>query len=54
MPAMTTSKAGASPALPAETRRTKGPCVAVADEMDLRTQAAAGTTERMVIGLSPK
>ncbi len=28
--------------------------MAVADEMDLRTQDAAGTSESMVIGLSPK
>lgn len=27
--------------------------MAVADEMDLRTQAAAGTSERMIIGLDP-
>lgn len=50
---MTTSKARASPAWPAETEG-QASCVAVADEMDLRAQAAAGTSERMVVGLSPE
>lgn len=32
----------------------QGPCMAVAYEVDLRTQAAAGTSERVVFGLVPK
>ncbi len=53
MPAMTVSKAGASPRLASGDVEGQRPCTAVPGEVDFRAQAAAGPPERVVVRLGP-
>ncbi len=53
MPAMTVSKAGGVAHLASGDTKGQGPCTVVAGEVDFRTQAAAGASERMVVRFGP-